>query len=223
MTAPPVNGKYDAELTEIRTRILEMKGEVELMVCNSIKSLAHRDSPLAQSVIACVPEIQVLGEELEHRCLHLLGHCAPAAPDRRFVTRALKVVVDLERICHQCGGIARKVLELNREALLAFCVDLTPMAEAVNASVREAVDAFLHADGALALKVFQGARMVDGLNDQAQRVMLTVMMEDPATIWRALRINAISKHLETIADSARNIAETAALMAGGKDAGQAAA
>lgn len=219
MTVMPLNSKCDAELTEIRTRLLEMGGEVDLMINNSIKSLVKRDSPLAESVIAFDQEINTLGEEIDSHCLHLLGHSRPAEQDRHFVTQALKIVIDLERICNQCSSIARSVLELNREAQLKPCIDLTPMAEAANTSVREALSAFLGANCHLALKVFQGARIVDELNDQIQRVLLTVMMEDPGTIRRAMRINSISKYLETIADHASNIAETVILTASGRDIG----
>ena len=219
MIALSLNSNCDAELTEIRTRLSEMGGEVDLMINNAIKSLVKRDSPLAESVIAFVREINTMGEEIDSHCLHLLGHFRPAAQDQHFVTQALKIVIDLERICSQCTSIAKSVLELNRETQLKPCIDLTPMAQAANASVKEALNAFLGANRSLAMKVFQAARSVDELNDQIQRVLLTVMMEDPATIRRAMRINSISKYLETIADHASNIAETVILMVGANDVG----
>jgi phosphate transport system protein len=214
MVAVPGNSKLDAELVEINTRLLEMGDEVELMIGNSIKSLIERDSPLAESTVAFEQEINILGQEIDSHCLRLLAYPAPAAQDPRFLTQALKIVIDLERIGNQCAGIARNVLELNLEARLKPCIDLTLMADMAKTSVREALKAFVGANGALAVKVFQGAGSVDGLNDQIQRALLTVMMEDPATIRRAMKINSISKYLETIADHARNIAETVILMAG---------
>jgi len=210
------NSKYDAELTEIRTRLIEMGGEVDLMISNSVKSLLRRDSDLAESVIAFVREINTLGEEIDSHCMHLLGHCHLAEQDQHFVIQALKIVIDLERICDQCSSIAESVLELNREAQLKPCIDLAFMAETALTSVKEALIAFLGGNNALAAQVFQGALMVKELNDQIQRVLLTVMMEDPATIWRAMRLNSISKYLETIADHAANIAETVVFVVNGK-------
>jgi len=204
---------FDTELGEIRARLLEFGGAVEVMIADSIKSLVHRDSPLAESIIVSLPQISTLGREIDSRCLQLLAHPIPAQ-NRQFVTQALKIVIDLERICDQCASIARSVLELNREARLKPYIDLTHMADAAKTSVREALNAFVGGNNALAAKVYLGARMVDELNDQIQRVLLTVMMEDPATIWRAMRINTISKYLETIADHAANIAETVILMVG---------
>jgi phosphate transport system protein len=213
------NSKYDAEVTEIRTRLLEMGGEVDLMISNSIKSLVQRDSALAESVIAFVGEINTLGDEIDSHCLHLLGHSHLAAKDQHFVIQSLKIVIDLERICDQCSSIAGSVLELNREAQLKSCIDLSFMAQTALTSVKEALSAFLGANNALAAQVFQGALMVKELNDQIQRVLLTVMMEDPATIWRAMRLNSISKYLETIADHAANIAETVTSMVNGQGHG----
>ena len=212
MIAVTLNSTYDAAMMEIRTRLLEMGSEVELMISNSIRSLVQRDALLSESVIAFESEINILGQEIDSHCLHLLGHYGSAVQHPHFVTQALKIVMDLERICSQCAGIARNVLELIREAQCMSSIDLTPMAEAVNTSVREALGSFLGANNALARKVFQGARMVDELNDQLQRVLLFEMMQDPATSWRALRIKSISKCLETITDHASNIAETVLFM-----------
>ena len=219
MVALPGTKKLEAELVEINTRLLEMGEQVEQMIGNAITSLAQRDSLLAESTIACEKAINSLGQEIESHCLRLLAHPAPAAPDPYFLTLALKIVIDLERIGKQCAGIARSVLELNREARLKPCIDLTHMADLSRTSIREALNAFIGGNRALAVQVLQGAGVVDGLNDQIQRVLLTVMMEDPATIWRAMKINSIAKYLETIADHARNIAETVILMVNGKDIG----
>jgi phosphate transport system protein len=210
-----MNGTYEAEVVEIRTRLLEMGNEVDLMIRNSVKSLVRRDSGLAESVIAFVREIHIMGQEIDSHCLHLLGHFQRAGQDQFFVIQALKVVIDLERICDQCSSIAASVLELNRVAQLRPCIDLCFMAETALTSVKEALGAFLGANNALASNVFQGTLMVKELNDQIQRVLLTVMMEDPATIWRAMEFNSISKYLETIADHAANIAETVVVMVSG--------
>lgn len=217
MKEAPRKITYDEELGEIRTRLAEMGDEVELMISNAIKSLVQRDSLLAESVIAFEGEVKILGEEIDRHCLHLLGQAAPESLDPQFVTRALKIVIDLERICDRCSCIARSVLELNREAQLKPRIDLSLMAQTVLTSVREALTAFLGGNNALAVRVVHGARLADDFNDQIQRVLLTVMMEDPATIRRAMRFHCISKHLETIADHAANIAETVIFVVNGKE------
>jgi phosphate transport system protein len=216
MEDSPMNSRLDTDLDGIRTSLRHMGDKVELMIADAVKALGDRDSLLAEQVICCAQRVNYLGQEIDDTCLRLLSEHRNLAQADYFLTQALKIVIDLERISSQCAGIARSVLELNQEARLKPCVDLTVMANAAKSSVKEAVNAFVAGNNSLTFKVYQGVQVVEYLNEQIQRVLLTIMMEDPATIWRAMRINAISKYLETIADHAGNIAETVTLMADGK-------
>jgi phosphate transport system protein len=208
----------EPEMSEIRTSLLEMGDRVELMISESVRAMALRDSRLAKSVMDSDQEIRSLGRAIDTACLQLPGDPRATAQDSLFVTRALKIVIDLERISGQCAGIARSVLELNQEAHLKTYIDLTLMAKAAKSSVREALNAFLSGNAALTDKAFQAVRLVDEWNDRIQRILLTVAMEDPGTILRVMKINTISKYLETIADHASDIAETVTSMVKGKDA-----
>jgi len=212
-----MSSQFDAELNGIRARLLEMGGKVELMIANSIRSLMERDSALAERTIAFDAEINAMEIEIDQKCLHILARRQPAAKDLRFVALALKIVTDLERIGDQCSSIAKQALELNREAQLKPYVDLPRMADAASNAVREALDAFVQGDAPTAAKVCGNDRFVDELNEQLQRELLTFMMEDPATVGRAMRITAVSKFLERIADHATNIAEMVIFMVEGKD------
>jgi phosphate transport system protein len=212
-----MSSQFDVELNGIRARLLEMGGKVELMIANSMRALVERDSALAQQTIALDAEINQMEVEIDRKCLHLLAQRQPAAKDLRFVTLALKIVTDLERIGDQCASIAGHALELNREAQLKPYIDLPRMAEAANNAVRDALDAFVRGDALTAARVCQEDRIVDDLNDQLQRELLTFMMEDSATVGRAMRITSISKYLERIADHATNIAEMVIFMVEGRD------
>jgi phosphate transport system protein len=223
MEAETTDTIFEAQLDQIRARLLGMGEKVELMIAESVRALSQRDSLLGASIIISDLEVKIMGQEIDGTCLRLLGELPTEAQHSYFITQAMKIAIDLERISDQCASIARSALELNGEARLKPCIDLTLMAEAANLSVRDALHAFLAGNNALAVKVFQGARVVDEFNDQIQRVLLTVMMEDPTTIWRALKINSISKYLETIADHAGNMAETVILMINGKNSRSSAA
>jgi phosphate transport system protein len=212
-----MSSQFDAELHAIRARLLEMGGKVELMIANSMRSLVERDSALAERTIALDDEINDMELEIDQKCLHVLARRQPAARDLRFVTLALKIVTDLERIGDQCASIAGHALELNREAQLKPYIDLPRMAEAANNAVRDALDAFVRGDVSSAVKVCQQDHIVDDLNVQLQRELLTFMMEDAATVGRAMRINSVSKYLERIADHATNIAEMVIFMVEGRD------
>jgi len=212
-----MSSQFDAELNQIRARLLEMGGKVELMVANSMRSLVDRDSELAGQIIASDTEINAMEIEIDQKCLHILAKRQPAARDLRFVTLALKIVTDLERIGDQCASIAKHALELNREAQLKPYIDLPRMAEAANNAIRDALDAFVRGDAPAAVRVCQEGHLVDELNEQLQRELLTFMMENPATVARAMRINSVSKYLGRIADHATNIAEMVIFLVEGKD------
>jgi len=212
-----MSSQFDAELNEIRARLLEMGGKVEMMIANAMKSLVDRDSELAEQTIASDAVVNAMEIEIDQKCLHILARRQPAARDLRFVTLALKIVTDLERIGDQCASIAKHALELNREAQLKPYIDLPRMAEAAHDAVRDALDAFVSGDAPAAVRVCQEDHLVDELNEQLQRELLTFMMENPATVGRAMRINSVSKYLERIADHATNIAEMVIFMVEGKD------
>jgi phosphate transport system protein len=212
-----VSRQYEAELKDIREKLLQMGGKVEVMIANAMKSLVDRDSALAEQTIAFDHEINHLEVEIDEKCLQVLATRQPAARDLRFLTLALKIVTDLERIGDQCSAIARRALELNREPPLKPYIDLPRMANWTGVMVKEALDAFVRGDSELAIKVCKDDQFVDDLNEQIQRELLTFMMEDPETISRAIKINYISKCLERIADHTTNVAEMVIFMVKGKD------
>lgn len=208
---------FDEELTEIRNKLLEMGGKVEQMISDAMKSLVERDSDLARRLIATDHEINHLELEIDEKCLQVLARRQPAARDLRFITLALKIVTDLERIGDQCTSVAKRVVELNEEPPLKPYIDLPRMSAAAATMVKEALDAFVRGDAELAIKVCKEDAFVDSVNDQIQRELLTFMMEDPSSITRAMKLLYISKYMERIADHATNVAEMVIFMVKGKD------
>ena len=209
--------QYDAELQEIRGKLLEMGGKVEFMLGDAMRSLVERDTELAEMTIAFDHTINALEMEIDSRCLEVLALRQPAARDLRFITLALKIVTDLERIGDQCANIAKRARELNSEPVLKPYIDLPRMSAWAGNMVTEALDAFVRGDAALAEKVCRDDGFVDDLNEQIQRELLTFMTEDPRTITRGIKVTYISKCLERIADHATNIAEMVIFMVKGKD------
>ncbi len=209
--------QFDADLQEIRTLLLEMGGRVELMISNATRALVKRDVKLAEQTILSDHEINRLEVHIDEKCLEVLARRQPAASDLRFITLALKIVTDLERIGDQCASTAKRAKELNEEPQLKPYIDLPRLSELARTMVQESLDAFVRGDVELARKVCGNDQIVDDLNIQLQRVLLTYMMEDPAGINRAVKLIYISKYLERIADHATNIAEMVIFMIKGKD------
>lgn len=212
-----ISAAFDAELHDLRQRILTMGGLVESMIADAIRALVERDTPLAERVIA--QDHQVNGHEvaIDEKCLELLARRQPAARDLRFITLALKIVTDLERIGDQCANLAKRTREINTEPPLKPYIDIPRMAQRASLMVKESLDAFVRGDDELAIKVCQDDQLVDELNQQIQRELYTYMLEDPSTISRAMKLTYISKSLERIADHATNIAEMVIFMVKGKD------
>jgi phosphate transport system protein len=212
-----ISAVFDAELDELKQSILVMGGKVEMMIANSVKSLVERDTPLAERTIAMDHEVNTAEVAIDERCLELLALRQPAARDLRFITIALKIVTDLERIGDQCANIAKRAREINEEPPLKPYIDIPRMAHRAELMVKEALDAFVRGDAEQAIKVCKDDSFVDDLNIQIQRELLTFMIEDPTTISRAMKLNYISKSLERIADHSTNIAEMVIFMVKGKD------
>ena len=131
---------FDQELDSLRKSILAMGGIVEQMIDGSVKSLADRDSALADRIIATDREVNGLEVAIDEQCLQMLALRQPAARDLRFITLALKIVTDLERIGDQCASIAKRVKEINEEPPLKPYIDIPRMAQRTEIMVKEALD-----------------------------------------------------------------------------------
>ena len=136
--------------------------------------------------------------------------------DLRFITTAMKLVTDLERIGDLAVDICERAMELNLEPQLKPFIDIPRMADISMQMLKGALDAFVNRDSKLAQEVCARDDEVDNLNVQIFRELLTFMVEDSHTITRAVRISYISKYLERIADHATNIAEMVVYLVEGK-------
>ncbi|PYM50253.1 MAG: phosphate transport system regulatory protein PhoU [Candidatus Rokuibacteriota bacterium] len=198
---------FHEELEALKQTLLAMGGLVEDQIRRVMRALLERDDVLAQEVIDRDQQVNAYDVEVDETCVSLLALHQPAAGDLRFITTAMKIVTDLERIGDQAVNIAQRVLELNREPQLKPYIDLPRMAEKAQHMVKESLDAFVARDTELARKVCAEDADVDALKEQLFRELLTFMMEDPKTIPRAIRLILISRFMERVADHATNIAE----------------
>ena len=189
---------------------------VESQVSDAVRALVERDSDLARRTIAGDHRVNALDVEIDEECLNLLALRQPAARDLRFVTMAMKITTDLERIGDLAEDICERTIELNEEPQLKPYIDLPRMADHAQRMVRQALDAFVRRDADLARRVCASDDEVDRLNEQIFRELLSFMAEDPATITRAIRITFVSKYIERIADHATNIAEMVIFLVEGK-------
>ncbi len=208
---------FEEELQALKNRLLTMGALVEERVHQAVRSLIDRRLDEAEAVIAADKEVNDLQIDIDDRCLKLLATQSPLAIDLRLITAAMKINADLERIGDQAVNVAENVIKLLPQPPLKPLIDIPRMAELAQQMTRDALDAFVKKDPALARDVLRRDDEVDSLKDQVFRELLTYMMADPGTIQRALSLILISRNIERIADHATNIAEDVIFLVEAKD------
>ncbi|MDP2277727.1 MAG: phosphate signaling complex protein PhoU [Nitrospirota bacterium] len=207
---------FERELEDLKGKVLKLGSMVEKAISDSIKSLVERNSKLAADVIDKDPQVNALDVEIDEECIRLIALRQPRAGDLRLITTAMKNTTDLERIGDLAVDISERALELNEEPQLKPYIDIPRMAEIAKGMVKDALDAFVKRDSALARDVLTRDDMVDNLNYQVFNELLFFMIQDPRNVSRAVKLTYISKYLERIADHATNIAEMVVYLVEGK-------
>ncbi|MCI0528442.1 MAG: phosphate signaling complex protein PhoU, partial [Nitrospira sp.] len=180
------------------------------------KALVDRNSDLARQVITNDHRVNSMDVEIDEDCLRLIALHQPMAKDLRFLTTAMKISTELERMSDLSENIAERAIELNAEPQLKPYIDIPRMAEHAQRMLKEALDAFVNQDAELARKVCRDDDFIDDLTHQIFRELLTYMVEDSHTITRSVRITFVAKYLERVADHATNVAELVVYLVEGK-------
>ena len=198
---------FHAEINELKQNLLKMAGLVEASIDKAIRSLTDRNEALAQEVIDADPEINHLEIEIENQCINLLARHQPVAIDLRMLVAAVKMNSDLERMGDHAVNIAERAQQLLHEPPLKPLIDIPRMAVLVQEMVRNSLDAFVAGDVGKARAVCESDDLVDGLETQINRELLSYMIETPSSISRAINLSVIAKNLERIADISTTICE----------------
>ncbi len=211
------DSEYESQLKNLRERLLLMAGRVEDMIADSMKSLADHDPELARRTIVADHQVNRDEVETDELCLLILAKRQPMASDLRFITLALKMVTDLERIGDLAVNICERSIELVAYGEVLFHDDLAQMAEASRGMVRDAIDAFVERDDKKAVDVIRRDRTVDAFHAQISKSLFGLMANNAENFHRITRVQAIAKYLERIGDHATNLAEMVVFMVKGKD------
>ena len=207
---------FDEELSDLKTKLLRMAGQVEDQIDQALTALVTRDSALAHQVIERDHLVNSLDVEIDEESIRLLALHQPAARDLRLVTTAMKIATELERISDLAENVCERAIELNEEPQLKPYIDIPMMGNMARMMVKQSIDAFVKDDAMLARKVLTDDDFVDNLMEQLFRELLSFMLEDTRTISRAIRLSFIAKYLERMADHATNIAELVVYLVEGK-------
>ena len=206
----------EEELSKLKNEITKMAGMVTTAIEMSIRSLKERNPVLAEKVIAMDEDVDHMQIKIDNFCLKLLALYQPAADDLRFITSAMKINNDLERMADLSVNIAEASIELNKEPELKPLIDIPVMAEIAQEMVKKAISSFINKETASAIAVRKEDFKVDKLNDQIFRELLTYMIGDPKAINRAIYLLLVGRNLERIADHSTNIGEDVVYMVTGR-------
>jgi phosphate transport system protein len=208
---------FQEELDQLKARLLEMGGLAEERVRAAVRALVERDHGLVESVLAGDTPINQMHIEIDGRCVRLLALHQPMAVDLRVILSAVKINTDLERVGDLAINIAEAAVRYLAHAPVKALIDVPRMAEIAQGMLRDALDAFVRRDTALAQRVLDTDDDLDALKTQVFRELLTYMLSDPHTIEPSLDLILVSRHLERIGDHATNIAEDVIFMVSALD------
>jgi phosphate transport system protein len=212
-----VTRHFQEELESLQERLLAMGGLAEERVREAVGSLSSRDPGLVEHVLMGDEPINDLHIEVDDRCFKLLALHQPMAADLRTIVAAVKINTDLERVGDLAVNIAEAAKRYLQHPPVKPLIDIPRMADIAQAMLRDALDAFVRRDVALAEAVIAEDDRLDGLKTQIFRELLTYMLSDPTTIEPALDLILVSRHLERIGDHATNIAEDVIFMVSARD------
>src|SRR5438067_7793780 len=174
------------ELDELQNKILEMGGLVETSIHNSIRSLVERDDALMVNIWEAEERINELDIQIDEFATRLLALHQPMARDLRFLTAAIKINTDLERMGDLAVNVVQRSISLMRQPELKPLIDIPHMATLTKTMVRKSLDAFVNRDGALARDVLLSDDAVDELKDSIYGELVAFMEADSSSVSRAV-------------------------------------
>ncbi|RZS58084.1 PhoU-like phosphate uptake regulator [Sphaerotilus mobilis] len=216
-----LSSQFDAELSAISTRVLEMGGLVESQVVQAVWALANFSSDVAAQVISTEERVNQLEVEIDRDLSTIIARRQPTARDLRLLIAVSKTIGNLERVGDEAARIARTVERLVNTGVssrLRLPVsDVTFESQLAAALLRKALDAFARLDAQQALEVIKQDNEIDAEFDGLMRKLITYMMEDPRTISASIDLVFVAKAIERVGDHAKNLAEQIIYIVKGTD------
>ena len=211
--------QFDTDLEDIRSRVLQMGGVVEMQLTAAIEGLTSGDEEIISRVIDTERRVNDYEKEIDDACVHVVARRQPAASDLRLIMAVSKIVTDLERIGDEAEKIARMARSIYGRGALTIprSIDVRQTGNKAALMLRHVLDALARLDTTEAEKIMAEGKLIDTDFRAILRQLITFMMEDPRTITTALDIVWIAKSIERVGDHAENIAEQVIYIVDGID------
>jgi phosphate transport system protein len=221
MSDKHLSTQFDAELSGISTRVLEMGGMVESQVARAIYALTQFSGDIASEVLTAEERVNAMEVEIDRDLSSIIARRQPTARDLRLLIAISKTIANLERVGDEAARIARAVqrlINIGVSSRLRLPVnDLVYESELAVAQLRKALDAFARLDVDKAVEVLKADDLIDQEFEGLIRKLITFMMEDPRTISSSIDLVFVAKAIERVGDHAKNLAEQIIYIVKGTD------
>jgi phosphate transport system protein len=199
---------FDDELRQLRGELVRMADMAQSAITQAVEALKNRDRDAAQRVIDSDVGMDSLELVIDDKCLDLIALHQPMAGDLRFITTAIKLNAELERIGDLAVDVAQRAIEIAGKPMLKPLVDIPLLADAAKRMTGQAIEAFVSGDTALAKKVILSDSEADELKRRVEKELVyDYMMKDGSTADRAVPLLLAARHLERVCDHAVSMAE----------------
>ena len=211
-----MSAHFQREISKLKQQVLSLCAQVEGQVEKAVRAVQSRDDELAAEVERLDVEIDLREIEVEEECLKTLALYQPVASDLRFVVSTLKINHDLERIGDLAVNIARKVRGLVFDPPPELACDLGLMCEKTQLLLRDSIDSLVSLNASEAASICTRDDEIDQMKATIRKEIETAVRRQPDKVGSLLRLLAVSRNLERIADLATSIAEDVVYLVEGR-------
>ena len=210
---------FEEQIAKLKDLLIQMGQLNTEAIADAVTALETQDVALAQKTKSVETLVDEKEQEIERLCLKLILKQQPVASDLLFITSAMKMITDMERITDQAADISELVIKMSKLPYAESLTEIAEMADRVQAMVRNATKSFVERDGEMAKAVCRADDAVDDLFDVVKRKLTSIVhknIEDDENGEQALDLLMVAKYLEKIGDHASNIAEWVIFMLTGE-------
>lgn len=200
---------YDRALLKIKDQIIGLSELVQQQLSQAMQSFIGQSEDLATKVLRFDDEIDDRDARLELEALELITILQPVVPDLRFLSAAIRISHELERISDYACDIAETTLRLQSkgEWFKPLLMDLPCMVEAVQRMLHKSITAYQEQNPALAGELDDDDELVDNFYTNIYEELTLYIKNNRDCVEQAFSILLVVRYLERIADHAVNVGE----------------
>lgn len=204
-----MRNEFERQLNQLNQDLMNMSKLCTEAVEKAIHALTDRDSQPAKQVIDNEKLINDYESKINQEAIRLVMCQQPVASDLRFLSAAIYMNTDLERIGDQAEDISHLVLQMLDQGYEQRELGaLNEMAKQAVIMIEDSVAAFIKGDSALAKKICESDDIMDDLFVRVRKEVIEEIKEGSLEAEILTDIMMVAKYMERIGDHATNIAES---------------